>query len=136
MALRERLARLERVAQRHSSELLIVMAFRSPPAEVDLAAVTIDGTVVRRQPGETLDELEERALRGRRGLVRIDYILGDEACWFLEVNTVPGLSAASIVPKMALADGLTLCEFYTRLVDQALLGARRPKPQTADASRR
>ena len=34
-----------------------------------------------------------------RGVVRIDYILRGEELFFLEVNTVPGMSENSIVPK-------------------------------------
>jgi D-alanine-D-alanine ligase len=43
-----------------------------------------------------------------RGVVRIDYILRDSELYFLEVNTVPGMSAASIVPKQAEVHGMSL----------------------------
>ena len=59
-------------------------------------------------------------LLGCSGVVRIDYILKDGVPYFLEVNTVPGLSAASIVPKMAIASGLTLTDFFTRLLSESL----------------
>lgn len=55
-----------------------------------------------------------------RGVVRIDYILKEETPYFLEVNTVPGLSEASIVPKMAKASGLTISDFFTRLIEESL----------------
>ena len=54
-----------------------------------------------------------------RGVVRIDYIIRDGIPHFLEVNTVPGLSEASIVPKMAIASGMTLGEFFSRLIEEA-----------------
>ncbi len=54
-----------------------------------------------------------------RGVVRIDYIIRDGIPHMLEVNTVPGLSEASIVPKMAKAAGMSLCEFFTRLLEEA-----------------
>lgn len=54
-----------------------------------------------------------------RGVVRIDYIIRDGIPHMLEVNTVPGLSEASIVPKMAKVAGLSLCEFFTRLLEEA-----------------
>ena len=54
-----------------------------------------------------------------RGVVRIDYIIRDGIPHFLEVNTVPGLSEASIVPKMARAAGMTLCDFFTNLLNAA-----------------
>jgi D-alanine-D-alanine ligase len=55
-----------------------------------------------------------------KGVVRFDYILnGDNFC-FLEVNTVPGLTAQSIVPKMAKAYGWTMTELCTRLIEDAI----------------
>jgi D-alanine-D-alanine ligase len=55
-----------------------------------------------------------------KGVVRFDYIMTETSFNFLEVNTVPGLSAASIVPKMAKAAGYSLSEFYDFLIAEAL----------------
>lgn len=55
-----------------------------------------------------------------KGIVRFDYILADETFYFLEVNTVPGLSAGSIVPKMVRAHGWTEKEFYTKIINNTL----------------
>jgi D-alanine-D-alanine ligase len=43
-----------------------------------------------------------------RGLVRCDYILKDGTFYMLEVNTIPGLSPASIVPQQARAYGWSM----------------------------
>ena len=51
-----------------------------------------------------------------KGVVRFDYILNGNDFYFLEVNTVPGMSAASIVPKMARAHGWSFTELITRLL--------------------
>lgn len=56
-----------------------------------------------------------------RGVVRFDYIYDGKRFYFLEVNTVPGLTAASIVPKMAAAHGWTFTELVTRLIDEAIV---------------
>ena len=55
-----------------------------------------------------------------RGIVRIDFIWSDahNAPFMLEVNTVPGQSAASIVPQMVKAHGWTMVEFYTRQIEE------------------
>ena len=55
-----------------------------------------------------------------RGIVRIDFIWSDthDAPFMLEVNTVPGQSAASIVPQMVKAHGWTMVEFYTRQIEE------------------
>ena len=57
-----------------------------------------------------------------KGVVRIDYIISNGEPFFLGVNTVPGISEASIVPKMAVASGLTLQAFFGRLLDEAKAG--------------
>lgn len=41
------------------------------------------------------------------GIVRIDYILKENRFYFLEVNTIPGMTAESIVPKMMKHAGMT-----------------------------
>jgi D-alanine-D-alanine ligase len=55
-----------------------------------------------------------------KGMVRFDYIFNNEGLVFLEANTVPGLSEASIVPKQALAEGISLRELFTEAVLNAL----------------
>jgi D-alanine-D-alanine ligase len=57
-----------------------------------------------------------------RGVVRVDYIFNEkeEDLYFLEVNTVPGLTKESIVPKMAREMGISLTELFTMMVEEAL----------------
>lgn len=57
-----------------------------------------------------------------RGLVRFDYIYNEteDKVYFLEVNTMPGQSAASLVPQQVRASGRTLREFYDNLITQSL----------------
>ena len=53
-----------------------------------------------------------------RGVVRIDFIYNEKAGqpFILEINTVPGQSAASIVPQQVAAMGWSLKEFYSALI--------------------
>ena len=55
-----------------------------------------------------------------KGVVRFDYFLTDNEWWFLEVNTVPGFSSGSIVPKQVQAAGYNLKDFFGALVEEAL----------------
>lgn len=55
-----------------------------------------------------------------KGVVRFDYIFNESVLNFLEVNTVPGMSSASIVPKMAQYQGYTLNSFYDILITEAM----------------
>ena len=61
-------------------------------------------------------------LLGCRGIVRFDYIHDMEAdeLYFLEVNTIPGQSAESIVPKQAKAMGISPAELYEMSIQAAL----------------
>jgi D-alanine-D-alanine ligase len=45
---------------------------------------------------------------GCRGMVRFDYILENGIFYFLEANTTPGMSEASIIPQQAKAYGWTI----------------------------
>ena len=55
-----------------------------------------------------------------KGVVRIDFIYQEltGTPYMLEINTVPGQSAASIVPKQVAAMGWTLKQFYTALLEE------------------
>ncbi|UKT65596.1 D-alanine--D-alanine ligase [Pedobacter mucosus] len=57
-----------------------------------------------------------------RGVVRIDYFLEEETgnFYFIEINTIPGQTATSFIPQQVAAMGLTLKEFYTRLMKETL----------------
>ena len=52
-----------------------------------------------------------------KGFVRFDYILTDEELYFLEVNTIPGISEASIIPKQAQAFGMSIEELFDIAVE-------------------
>jgi D-alanine-D-alanine ligase len=55
-----------------------------------------------------------------KGIVRFDYFLKDNEWWFLEVNTVPGFSAESIIPKQVRAAGIEMKDFYDSLIVEAM----------------
>jgi D-alanine-D-alanine ligase len=61
-----------------------------------------------------------------RGVVRMDFIYNEAegAPYLLEINTIPGQSEASIVPQQVAAMGVSLKEFYSMLIDEALASAK------------
>jgi D-alanine-D-alanine ligase len=61
---------------------------------------------------------------GCSGVVRFDYILVADTFHVLEVNTIPGMSEASIVPQQVVAYGWTLQDFFTGLVREAYAGKK------------
>lgn len=54
------------------------------------------------------------------GVVRIDFILSRNKLYFLEVNSIPGMSAESIVPKQAIAYGIRLQDLYSLVIEDAI----------------
>jgi len=66
-----------------------------------------------------------RALR-TRGVARVDFRLDEEGTPFcLEVNTVPGLTETSLVPKAAAAAGMSYEDLVRAIVDSAPVEAAR-----------
>jgi len=54
------------------------------------------------------------------GIVRIDYILKDEKFNFLEINTIPGMTAESLVPKMLKYQNIDATKLYSDLIEEAI----------------
>ncbi len=54
-----------------------------------------------------------------KGCIRIDYILNDKAFYFIELNTIPGMSKESIVPKQIKAAGLSISQFIHLIIENA-----------------
>ncbi len=54
---------------------------------------------------------------GCAGVVRMDYILAEDGLYFLEVNTIPGMTSASLVPKMVRTAGIDITDFLTGLIE-------------------
>lgn len=56
---------------------------------------------------------------GCSGLVRVDYICAEDGLYFLEVNTIPGMTAASLVPQMVRASGMDMTDFLTTIIENS-----------------
>ena len=73
-------------------------------------------------PDSLRDEIQEVSKKvyahlGCSGLVRVDYISSVDGLYFLEVNTIPGMTAASLVPQMVRAAGLDMTDFLTTVIE-------------------
>lgn len=52
------------------------------------------------------------------GVVRVDFIVTEEGKpYFIELNSIPGMSGGSIVPKQAREMGMTLGELYQLIIE-------------------
>ena len=56
---------------------------------------------------------------GCSGLVRVDYIAAEDGLYFLEVNTIPGMTSASLVPQMVRAAGLSMTDFLSSIIQNS-----------------
>ncbi len=75
-------------------------------------------------PDALRDEIQEVSRKiyahlGCSGLVRVDYISSAEGLYFLEVNTIPGMTSASLVPQMVRAAGLSMTDFLTSVIENS-----------------
>jgi len=57
-----------------------------------------------------------------RDLARADFILSknDGKLYFLEINTIPGMTATSLAPQAAKAAGMEFSEFLDKLISEAM----------------
>ncbi|MEJ6736218.1 MAG: D-alanine--D-alanine ligase [Flavobacteriales bacterium] len=55
-----------------------------------------------------------------KGIARADYIIQDGTPYLIEINTVPGMSGASLIPQMAKCAGIALTDLLNDVIDVAL----------------
>ncbi len=79
-------------------------------------------------PAQISDSLKEEiqetskkiyAHLGCAGLVRVDYIASEDGLYFLEVNTIPGMTSASLVPQMVRAAGMNMTDFLSTIIENS-----------------
>ncbi len=70
---------------------------------------------------EKVQETSKRIYRylGCKGLVRMDYLSAPDGLYFLEVNIIPGMTNASLVPKMVRTAGLSITDFLTTIIENS-----------------
>jgi D-alanine-D-alanine ligase len=56
-------------------------------------------------------------LLGCKGIVRVDFIVVDQKPRFLEINTVPGMTEESLVPKQIQAAGILHADLYSMVLE-------------------
>ena len=75
-------------------------------------------------PDELSRQIQEISVKlykhlGCKGLVRMDYISAPDGIYFLEVNIIPGMTNASLVPKMVRAAGMDITGFLSEIIENA-----------------
>ena len=80
----------------------------------EITPAPLDEAIVRKVNAMTLSAY--KALNCR-GVVRIDFIVKGDEPYMIEVNTIPGMSAHSIVPQQARCMGMSLGELYDLIIE-------------------
>ena len=55
-----------------------------------------------------------------RGICRIDFIIMNDIPYIIEINTIPGLSEESIIPKQAKEAGISLVQLFDSCIENTL----------------
>jgi D-alanine-D-alanine ligase len=73
-----------------------------------------------------VDEIQKSAITcfnslGCRGAARVDFIIGDDdKPYALEINTIPGMTSHSLLPKAAAKIGISMSRLCLKIVELAL----------------
>ena len=74
---------------------------------------------------ETTKKIQEYALKvfelvGAKGFIRVDFVVKDGGPIILEMNTIPGLTPNSLLPKEAKAAGMEYSKLLDKMIELAL----------------
>lgn len=69
-----------------------------------------------------IQEITKRiySILGMESLARMDFMLVNNTPYVIEVNSIPGFSAESIVPKMLAAANITISKFWTEIYEKMM----------------
>ncbi len=112
-------------------------AFALPVTEIrpvkakffDYTAKYTPGATKEITPAQIDDSLRDRTqamavraheLMGCRGFSRSDMIFSGGELYWLEINTIPGMTETSLIPQMAAAAGMSFTELVGALVEAAM----------------
>ncbi len=75
-----------------------------------------------RMPEEIITRVQELSseiydILGCRGIVRVDFIVTDDGPQFLEINTIPGMTPESIIPRQAAVFGISQTDLYSMVIE-------------------
>ncbi len=75
-----------------------------------------------RMPDELTSRIQELSseiydILGCHGIVRVDFIVTDDGPQFLEINTIPGMTGESIIPRQAAVYGISQADLYSMVIE-------------------
>jgi D-alanine-D-alanine ligase len=77
-------------------------------------------------PETVTDEIQRLSslicsLLGCKGIVRVDFIVIGDKPYFLEINTVPGMTKESIIPQQIIASGMSQEDLYSMVIEDLFI---------------
>ena len=77
---------------------------------------------ISRKETENVQKITKHVYKelGLKGIVRIDYIIMKGIPYLIEINTIPGLSVESIIPKQAKEAGYKLSELFELTIENTI----------------
>jgi D-alanine-D-alanine ligase len=96
----------------------------------DYEAKYTDGKAEEITPATVSEEIQKKCKQlsseiynymNCRGIVRVDFILKGNQLYFLELNSVPGMTRESIVPKQIRAMGLKVEDIIDKLIEDTIV---------------
>ena len=106
---------------------LAITEIRSQKEFYDYEAKYTPGFLELATPADIAKELEEKIMHyseiifkrlNCKGVVRMDYIVAqNNTPYFLEINTIPGQTAMSIIPRQVKYKGISIVDFYSQLLN-------------------
>lgn len=99
----------------------------------DYEAKYTEGKADEITPARIKKELKQRCvelackiydLTDSSGIIRVDFIIKGNQIYFLELNSIPGMTRESIVPKQVATMGQAMEKLLQQVVDNALLNQR------------
>lgn len=75
-----------------------------------------------RLPQEVTERIQELSseiydILGCKGIVRVDFIVTEDGPQFLEINTIPGMTPESIIPRQAAVFGISQTDLYSMVIE-------------------
>jgi D-alanine-D-alanine ligase len=118
------------VKTRSKAVILPITEIISKNEFFDYEAKYIPGKSQELTPADLPESVTERIQKlsseiydylGCNGIVRVDFILIDLKPYFLEINTVPGMTKESLIPQQAKAAGIHLEDLYSMVLEDVLV---------------
>lgn len=109
----------------------------APGQDFDFSSKYLDPQTQELCPSTFPDALKAEIMRaatavhtaiGAEGYSRTDFIMGPEGPVFLEINTLPGLTQQSLLPKELRFEGIVVRDFLLGLIAQARARTARDQP--------